>query len=119
MSRRKKQPPVVWGWENGQQIVVHASARWARDLPAVRIHGLHETIKEMGAVVDAFVIATGLPEDKSKVMMRLAAKVAIDLMQDAADDMRAILALSPMLREIVTRVDAGSKQTPRHLGGTA
>ena len=52
-GRKRKRPPVVWGWENGQQIVVHASARWARDLPAIRIHGLYETIKEMGGVVEA------------------------------------------------------------------
>lgn len=118
--KQRKLPPVVWGYENGQQIVTRAVGRHATEMPAVRIHGLRETIREMGGIVDAFAIAADLPDDRSqKIMMRVTAKVAIDLMQDAADDMRAILALSPMLREIVARVDAGRKQTPRHLRGTA
>lgn len=119
MSRRKKLPPVVWGFQDGQTIVVHASARWARDLPAVRIHGLWHTVNEMGRCVDAFRAAKGLPDRTWDLMMSMTATVACELMEQAADDMRAILALSPSLREIVARVDAGRKQTPRHLGGSA
>lgn len=110
MSRRRKQPPVVWGYENGQHIVTRATGRHALEMPAVRLHGLYDTIREMGGVVDAFAIASKLPDDRSQaLMMRVTATVACELMMQAADNMRAVLALSPTLREVVATVEASMK----------
>jgi hypothetical protein len=98
--------PVEWGHDdNGQQIVTRAAGRWARDLPAFRLRGLRDTIKDMNGVVRAFDASNGMPEAQRLLMLSMTASVARGLMLQAADDFRAVLALSPQLRAAIARED--------------
>jgi hypothetical protein len=99
--------PVEWGYENGQQIVIRASGRWACDLPVARWRGLRDTISDMGEVVRAFDGTRDIADtDQRLTMLSMSASVARALMLQAADDMRAVLALSPAIRGALARVDA-------------
>jgi hypothetical protein len=102
----KRCRPVEWGHDdNGQQIVTRAAGRWASNLPAFRLRGLRDTIKDMGGVVRAFDASNGMPEAQRLLMLSMTASVARELMLQAADDFRAILALSPQLRAAIARED--------------
>jgi hypothetical protein len=99
--------PVEWGYENGQQVVVRAAGRWACDLPVARWRGLRDTISDMGEVVRAFDGTRDIADvDQRLTMLSMVASVARGLMVQAADDMGAVLALSPRLRENLAKADA-------------
>jgi hypothetical protein len=99
--------PVVWGYENGQQIVIRAAGHWQHDLPPDRWRGLRNTIDDMGQVVLAFDATCDIADDVQRLtMLSMAASVARALILQATSDMRAVLALSPALRSAIAKVDA-------------
>jgi hypothetical protein len=106
-SNRVSRNAVQWGYENGQQIVIRATGRWSRDLPADRWRGLRDTINDMGDVVKAFDATRDIADaDQRLTMLSMSASVARALMLQADDNMRAVLALSPALRSTLATVDA-------------
>ena len=106
-NARRRRPAVEWGYENGRQVVTHASGWAARELPAPRWGLLRDTIDDMGAVVKAFDATRSIADDGQRVtMLSMVASVARALMLQAAADMRAILALSPAIRAAITQADA-------------
>ena len=103
----KRRPPVEWGVDDtGQQIVTRARGRWTFDLPVARLRYLRNIIDDMAQVVKAIDCAAALQGDAKHTMLFMSASVGRCLMLDAADNMRAVLALSPALREAVAREDA-------------
>jgi hypothetical protein len=105
VANATKAPPVQWGAdEKGCQVVIHASGRWARDLPLVRLRGLRDTIDDMGQVVKAFDGTRDIAADGQRLtMLSMTASVARALMVQAADDMRAVLALDPQSFDVLVR----------------
>jgi len=101
--------PSCGAYENGQTIITHAASRWARDLPAVRLHALRNTIDHMSDCVDAFDAAAALPEKPQWLMVSMTITVSCQLMLQAIEEMRAVLALSPSLRAVVARVEASKR----------
>jgi hypothetical protein len=103
----KAAAPVVWGYENGQQIVIRAAGHWQHDLPADRWRGLRNTIDDMGQIVRAFDVTRDIADDGQRLtMLSMTASVARALMLQAAGDMRAMLALSPAIRSALAKADA-------------
>jgi hypothetical protein len=91
----------------GHQIVTRAAGRWAREMPAYRLRFLRDTIEGFEGVVQAFDVAHDLPEERQRhIILNVVAYVARDLMLEAADGFRSVLALSPQLRELIAAVDA-------------
>jgi hypothetical protein len=86
--------------------VTRARGRWAFDLPVARLRYLRDGIEDMAQVVEAFDCAARLEADAKHTMLCISASVGRCLMLEAADNMRAVLALSPALREAFSRGDA-------------
>lgn len=105
-AKATKRAPIKWGYENGQQVVLEARGAWGRALPFDRLRGLRNVINDMAAVVEAFDCAIRLKGDAKLTMLCMSATVGRQLMVEAAEDMRAVLVLSPALREAFSREDA-------------
>ena len=102
----KAAAPIVWGYENGQQIVIRAAGHWQHDLPADRWRGLRNTIDDMGQVVRAFDATCDIADHGQRLtMLSVAATVARQLILQATEDMRHALALSPAMRSAIAKVD--------------
>jgi hypothetical protein len=105
--KARRRPPVEWGYENGRLVVARASGWAVRELPVARWRGLRETIDDMGAVVRAFDGTRDIADAGLRLtMLSMAGSVARALMVQAADDMRAVLALSPAIRSALAKADA-------------
>ncbi len=94
------------GWPDHRRPRLSALGERPAGSPGSRVW---HTIREMGSCVEAFRAAKGLPDKTWGLMMSITATVACELMEQAADDMQAVLALSPTLREVVARVDANKR----------
>jgi hypothetical protein len=106
-TKARRRRSVEWGYENGRHVVTHASGRAARELPAPRWGLLRDTIDDMGAVVRAFDGTRDIADAGLRLtMLSIAGSVARALMVQAADDMRALLALSPAIRSALAEADA-------------
>ena len=108
--------PVEWGFEGGQQVVTRARGPWASKLPVTRLRYLRNDIEDMASVVEAFDHAGELQGNAKLLMLCMTASVARGLMLEAADNLQAVLALSPALREALSREDA---RTANAEGGAA
>lgn len=108
-TKARRRHPVEWGYENGRQVVTHASGRAARELPVPRLGMLRDTIEDMGDLVKAFDGMRRIADkDLHLTMLAMTATVARNLMLEAAEDMRALLALSPDIRNALAQADAGA-----------
>jgi hypothetical protein len=97
--------PVEWGYDGGRPVVIRASGHWQHDLPADRWRDLRNTIDDMGQVVRAFDGTHALANDGQRLTM-LSMAVARALMLEAESHMRAVLALSPAMRDAIAKVEA-------------
>ena len=70
---------------------------------------LRDTIEDMGDVVKAFDGMRRISDkDLHMTMLAMTATVARNLMLEAAKDMRALLVLSPDIRNALAQADAGA-----------
>lgn len=106
----KRRRPIEWGYVNGRQVVTHAAGQHAIESPAFRFYGPWKVIEQMDDCIVAFEKANSLDGESRGIMLAMTAVVASKLMREAANDIDAVLVLSPQLREAVIRFNAINKK---------